>query len=59
MIRERIAVVPEERAQSMYRLWHCFDCGLEFSMLTMELPLCCPRCQRETGAKCEIPKENL
>jgi hypothetical protein len=44
MIRERIAVVPEERAQPMYRLWHCFDCGLEFSMMTLELPRICPRC---------------
>lgn len=44
MIREKIPIVPEERAISMYRMWHCFDCGLEFSMKTQQAPLLCPRC---------------
>ena len=33
-----------ERSLSMYRMWHCFDCGLEFSMKTRQLPKLCPRC---------------
>lgn len=45
VIRGCIAVVPEERAISTYRLWRCFDCGLEFSMKTLECPKLCPRCQ--------------
>lgn len=44
MIRERIANVPEERSVTLYRFWHCIDCGLQFSMLTRELPKLCPRC---------------
>jgi len=49
MIREYIPIVggPEgggERAMSMYRAWHCFDCGLDFSMKTLEQASCCPRC---------------
>lgn len=44
MIRERIAIVPEERALTTYRFWHCISCGLLFSMQTLELPKYCPRC---------------
>lgn len=56
MIRERIVNVPEERVVTLYRLWHCFDCGLQFSMLTQELPSVCPRCQRAYAAKVEVPE---
>lgn len=48
MIRE---ILPDcggqesERSVSMYKMWHCFDCGLEFSMKTREKPKCCPRCK--------------
>lgn len=47
MIRE---ILPDcggqvhEVARSMYKMWHCYDCGLEFSMKTMERPVLCPRC---------------
>ncbi len=58
MIRERIAIVPEERAQPMYRLWHCFDCGLQFSMLTLELPRLCPRCTTSFGGVIVPRKDN-
>lgn len=47
MIREIVANVPEERVVTLYRFWHCFDCGLRFSMLTQERPKLCPRCLRE------------
>lgn len=33
-----------ERAVTQYRMWHCFDCGLEFSMKALTLPAVCPRC---------------
>lgn len=36
-----------EHAVSMYRMWHCFDCGLEFTMKTRETPRLCPRCTKE------------
>ena len=39
MIRELIPIVNEERALTMYRLWHCYNCGLDFSMKTRELPV--------------------
>lgn len=55
MIRERIAIVPEERALPTYRFWHCFDCGLHFSMLTLELPTVCPRCKHEFAATAVVP----
>jgi predicted Zn-ribbon and HTH transcriptional regulator len=48
MIRE---IIPDcggqvhEVAMSMYRMWHCFTCGLEFSMKTRERPKRCPRCE--------------
>ena len=35
-----------ERAVTMYRMWACFDCGLEFTMKTRERPEVCPRCLR-------------
>lgn len=59
MIRERIVNVPEERALTLYRFWHCFDCGLQFSMLTLELPAACPRCRREFAATAVIPAAEL
>lgn len=34
---------------TMYRMWHCFDCGLEFSMKTREKPKLCPRCEKKFG----------
>lgn len=34
-----------ERSVSMYRMWHCFDCGLEFTMKTRQWPQLCPRCK--------------
>lgn len=34
-----------ERVLTMYRMWTCFDCGLEFSMKTREQPKLCPRCE--------------
>jgi rubrerythrin len=51
MIREKIPIVGGqngggERVLTMYRMWHCFDCGLQFSMLTREEPQICPRCCR-------------
>jgi rubrerythrin len=49
LIRERVANVPEERALTLYRLWHCVDCGLQFSMLSRELPTLCPRCVAPFG----------
>lgn len=33
-----------ERCLTMYRMWHCYECGLQFSMKTREEPKCCPRC---------------
>jgi predicted Zn-ribbon and HTH transcriptional regulator len=56
MIRE---ILPECGGQAQeiiittYRMWHCFDCGLRFSMLTRERPALCPRCK--TGF--EVPKD--
>lgn len=47
MIRERVALVSFEQAATFYRLWTCRDCGLDFSMKTMELPKVCPRCLKE------------
>ena len=47
MIRETLPDCggqSSERAVSMYRMWHCFDCGLQFSMKTLEWPSLCPRC---------------
>lgn len=47
MIREMLPNCggqSSERAVSMYRMWTCFDCGLEFSMKTRERPALCPRC---------------
>lgn len=37
-----------ERCLTMYRMWHCYECGLEFSMKTREEPRNCPRCQRDS-----------
>jgi rubrerythrin len=47
MIREILPDVggqTSERAISMYRMWHCFDCGLDFTMKTRERPVLCPIC---------------
>jgi hypothetical protein len=33
-----------EQALTTYRMWHCYDCGLEFSMKTLETAVACPRC---------------
>jgi rubrerythrin len=47
MIRE---IIPDcggqssERAVTLYRMWQCWDCGLQFSMKTREPPTVCPRC---------------
>jgi rubrerythrin len=47
MIRE---ILPNCGSQTLevvlttYRMWHCWDCGLEFSMKTRERPKICPRC---------------
>jgi hypothetical protein len=48
MIRE---IIPDcggqtsERSVTMYRMWHCFDCGLQFSMKTRQQPRLCPICR--------------
>lgn len=49
MIRERIAIVPEERALVIYRFWLCLDCGLSFSILAQQEPTACPRCLQPFG----------
>jgi predicted Zn-ribbon and HTH transcriptional regulator len=34
-----------EQARSMFKMWHCMDCGLEFSCKMLSLPSICPRCR--------------
>lgn len=49
MIRE---IIPDcggqssERAVTMYRMWHCFDCGLEFTLKSRTRPALCPGCKQ-------------
>lgn len=48
MIRERVPLaqfgVKEERIQSLYRLWICLHCGIEFSIRAQVEPKFCPVC---------------
>lgn len=43
-----------EQARTMFRMWHCWECGLEFSMKCMERPTLCPRCLVPYD---EVPKQ--
>lgn len=48
MIREILPYCggqSSERAVGMYRTWHCFDCGLEFSLKSRQPPALCPNCK--------------
>ena len=48
MIRERVPLeqfgVKEERAQSLFRLWLCLHCGVEFSVRAQVEPKLCSAC---------------
>lgn len=49
MIRETLPDCggqASERAVATYRMWHCFDCGLRFSMCSRTPPMMCPGCGR-------------
>lgn len=53
MIRETVpragdaVLTGGERVLTAFRMWCCYDCGLEFSMKTLERPICCPRCLKK------------